>query len=110
MKQTSKLTRAQLRDLNAELEAERRRLERSMPELSRDADPTPVLDPTSADGGVVVALQSRAHARHAAIVAALMRLAEGTYGTCAVCGEGIPFGRLLAVPETAYCISCGARA
>jgi RNA polymerase-binding transcription factor DksA len=36
--------------------------------------------------------------------AALARIAEGTYGTCAVCGEAIAEGRLEARPWTPFCI------
>ncbi|TQJ36635.1 TraR/DksA family transcriptional regulator [Arthrobacter sp. SLBN-122] len=38
------------------------------------------------------------------IEAALARLAGGTYGTCAVCGEPIAEGRLEARPWTPFCI------
>lgn len=38
------------------------------------------------------------------VEAALARLAEGTYGTCAVCGEPIAEGRLEARPWTPFCI------
>ncbi len=33
-------------------------------------------------------------------------LADGTYGTCASCGQEIPAGRLEAVPEAIRCIDC----
>ncbi|GGI81043.1 TraR/DksA family transcriptional regulator [Pseudarthrobacter scleromae] len=36
--------------------------------------------------------------------AALARIAAGTYGTCAVCGEAIAEGRLEARPWTPFCI------
>jgi RNA polymerase-binding transcription factor DksA len=36
--------------------------------------------------------------------AALARIADGTYGTCAVCGETIAEGRLEARPWTPFCI------
>jgi DnaK suppressor protein len=35
---------------------------------------------------------------------ALARLDDGTYGTCAVCGEAIPEERLAAVPYAALCV------
>ena len=35
---------------------------------------------------------------------ALLRIQSGHYGRCVVCGQEIPFERLEAVPETAYCI------
>lgn len=38
------------------------------------------------------------------IDAALARIHDGTYGTCAVCGDAIPEGRLEARPWTAYCV------
>lgn len=38
------------------------------------------------------------------IDAALARLAAGTYGVCAVCGERIAEGRLEARPWTPFCI------
>ena len=46
--------------------------------------------------------QSSAGLEH--IEAALARLAAGTYGTCAVCGEPIAEGRLEARPWTPFCI------
>ncbi len=36
--------------------------------------------------------------------AALARIAAGTYGACAVCGEPIAEGRLEARPSTPFCI------
>lgn len=39
------------------------------------------------------------------IEAALQRISDGTYGICAVCGVGIPDGRLEARPWTPYCVS-----
>lgn len=38
------------------------------------------------------------------VEAALGRIAAGTYGTCAVCGERIAEGRLEARPWTPFCI------
>lgn len=40
----------------------------------------------------------------AQVDAALARIAAGTYGTCAACGEAIPEGRLEARPWTPFCI------
>ena len=37
---------------------------------------------------------------------ALVKLGEGTYGTCDACGNPIAPGRLNAVPESALCIDC----
>jgi|1186.fasta_scaffold224890_1 DnaK suppressor protein len=40
------------------------------------------------------------------IDAALHRIAEGTYGTCVVCGVGIPTERLEFRPFAAGCVAC----
>lgn len=37
---------------------------------------------------------------------ALSRLRDGCYGSCALCGEPIAYGRLLVMPETTHCIGC----
>jgi RNA polymerase-binding transcription factor DksA len=40
------------------------------------------------------------------IRAALKRIADGSYGDCATCGEPIAEGRLDALPWTPHCRSC----
>jgi RNA polymerase-binding transcription factor DksA len=37
---------------------------------------------------------------------ALMRIEEGTYGSCRSCGGSIERGRLEALPHTQVCLSC----
>lgn len=37
---------------------------------------------------------------------ALIKLGEGSYGTCDVCGKEIPPARLEAQPESAVCVGC----
>jgi DnaK suppressor protein len=41
-----------------------------------------------------------------AILAALERIENGTYGTCSNCGEAIGEARLKAMPEAMRCLSC----
>lgn len=36
---------------------------------------------------------------------ALKRMADGSYGTCVVCGQEIPYERLEALPSAVHCIS-----
>lgn len=48
----------------------------------------------------------RAEARQVQL--ALARIANGTYGTCAKCGEAIPRARLEARPIATRCIKCAA--
>ena len=43
------------------------------------------------------------------IDAALERIRDGTYGTCAACGRPIPPERLEVVPETPYCVEDAAK-
>jgi RNA polymerase-binding protein DksA len=44
------------------------------------------------------------------IDAALARIEEGTYGTCARCGNEIGEARLEFRPESIYCVSCKSKA
>jgi RNA polymerase-binding transcription factor DksA len=37
---------------------------------------------------------------------ALTRVANGTYGLCAICGTAIPLERLEAIPTVAHCARC----
>jgi RNA polymerase-binding transcription factor DksA len=37
---------------------------------------------------------------------ALLRIANGTYGTCAKCGDEIPLARLKARPIATRCVTC----
>ena len=41
-----------------------------------------------------------------AIDAALVRIGEGTYGTCQNCGKAIAEDRLAAIPWATHCIDC----
>lgn len=52
------------------------------------------------------ALDERGRQALAAIDAALDRIDAGTYGECAVCGEGIQDDRLRAEPAAPSCIGC----
>ena len=40
------------------------------------------------------------------IQAALMRIEDGTYGLCEVCGGDIGQGRLEVIPEATRCVNC----
>ncbi len=42
----------------------------------------------------------------AEIDAALLRIAEGRYGTCLHCGGPMGLQRLRAIPEARYCLAC----
>jgi len=106
------LTRAQLRDLEDELRTERARLERSIAtRIGADAVSTThnvTRGGTQAERGLAVALEARIFDRREMLDDALRRLEEGTFGVCVSCRNPIPYGRLLVMPEAAYCVSCGA--
>lgn len=55
------------------------------------------------------ALADQARRHLAEIDAAMRRLDDGSYGTCAVCGGSIGSERLAARPAAATCISCARR-
>jgi RNA polymerase-binding transcription factor DksA len=44
-----------------------------------------------------------------AVLDALQRIDEGTYGLCQQCGAPIPAARLDAIPFTPYCVNCERR-
>ena len=51
-------------------------------------------------------LVERAREALAATAQAMLRVADGTYGRCAVCGSPIPAERLEAVPDATTCMTC----
>jgi DnaK suppressor protein len=66
-----------------------------------------------ADAGATLSETDRTEAALAAVesqrrlvLAALVRIDDGDYGTCADCGKPIPEGRLDARPEAARCVAC----
>ena len=101
------LTGQQLRELEAELVSERARLERSMGEPAGGGG-WELSGPGDGNSAAVGALglQTRTDARYDAIIAAIARLAEGTYGICTGCQQPIPFGRLIVMPEVTSCLGC----
>lgn len=58
--------------------------------------------------GMTRNLHEREQAKLARIQAALDRIGKGTFGTCVVCGSGLPYGRLLVFPEAEACARCDA--
>ena len=63
-----------------------------------------------ADGMVRDAEAARDHAELTAVRAALERMADGSYGECTDCGQGVGAARLLAQPHAARCIACQSKA
>lgn len=111
----SSLTAEQLDELAEILASEIRRLERSM-DLSEEHARTVVLDQTAVgrlsrmdslqNQAMAQGLHDREAARYAALMRAVERLEEGSYGTCSECGGEIAYGRLLVIPEADVCGDC----
>lgn len=59
---------------------------------------------------VVDALGNEARAEISKIARALEQIKNGTYGTCAACGDTIPMARLEAYPFADRCIRCATEA
>ena len=104
----SHLTAEQRRELEAELRRELVALERRIvsERQSESAEPhVAVAHDVSAamrgSGDIIV--------RRDVVASALARLASGAYGACSRCGEPIPYGRLLVMPEATHCLSCSGR-
>jgi RNA polymerase-binding protein DksA len=115
------LNRAQQDEIEARLRERARALrEEIRAQLSGSDDPMVVgLRDRLADTGdwavadalseLDVAIVSRDLAELANVQSAQRRLAEGVYGTCADCGEDIPYARLAANPAATRCVACQER-
>jgi DnaK suppressor protein len=108
----SGLTSAQLADLEHELRFELRRLEAATPAAVGEAsgEVERRLDLFVEPGAAPSERERQEALRREGIEEALRRLHEGRYGSCTLCGDGIPYGRLLVMPEATRCVSCVARA
>jgi RNA polymerase-binding transcription factor DksA len=99
-------------DYDALLKAEQERLRAELSELGFAGDGSGLnYDSNFADSSQVTAERGEAERlatelREALeeVDAALVRLAEGTYGTCEVCGKPIGADRLEAMPAARLCI------
>ena len=98
----------------ARLEAQLTELEARLAHLESD-----LAEPPDADSGERAvqqeddaALEGQAalvESEIASTLRALERIADGTYGDCARCGNPIGEGRLEARPEAALCIACASQ-
>ena len=79
-------------------------------EASRDSNADDEHDPEGAtiafERSQVGAVIGQAERQLAEVEAALARVADGSYGTCAVCGRPIPPERLAVRPTARTCVGC----
>lgn len=102
------LTVAELGELEAELRRELSALERRLAS-ERQEQSSESNDAAENDAAVVTHRTSDTDLRRDLVAAALARLAADEYGTCSHCGDPIPFGRLVAMPEATHCLACNGR-
>ncbi len=117
---TSDLTAGQRALLEAELVRRQTELDRQVAEhqggLSRAEHAREVLSQDSddishreADREMDMTLGDREIVELGAVSAALRRLQEGRFGSCAECGEAIAFDRLKVEPWALRCVACESR-
>lgn len=109
------LTAEQLEQIRKELLWALARLEHSM-EISDEAARPVELDQTAVgrlsridslqNQSLAQGLQDREKVRLSAILEALRRIEEGSFGNCAGCDQPIQFERLLIFPEAQVCAAC----
>jgi RNA polymerase-binding protein DksA len=96
--------RASTLDRLAALEREFAGIAESSPNADDEHDPEGATIAFEREHVAALAAQARQHL--AEIDAALGRLANGSYGTCEICGQPIGAARLDARPVTTTCIRC----
>jgi RNA polymerase-binding transcription factor DksA len=102
------LTLAQLRELEFELRRELAALERRL-DSERQTELAETHVVAAHDAAAANSRASDIIVRRDVVASALARLASGGYGTCSHCGEPIPYGRLLVMPEATHCLRCSVR-
>lgn len=99
--------RARLAEVEARIAAQRRVVD-GIVESARDANVDDEHDPEGAtlawERQQAAALVAEAEIERAGLLAALERVAAGTYGVCEVCGRPIPAGRLEVRPGATRCV------
>ncbi len=88
------LSMTDIRWLVNELNTDRARLARALA----------LMDETLGDEAATT--RAQLESQHDAVLAALERVARGSYGLCERCGEAIPYGRLIVMPEVRHCVGC----
>jgi DnaK suppressor protein len=113
------LPEKRLQEFRQHLEAERQRLDNHIADLTEmlrledreigsGEDDADIAARAVAYNGVMILLESEQQTLED-VEAALRAMDEGTYGSCAVCGEKIGLARLKARPYARLCVTCQER-
>jgi len=95
----------------AQLERHLREIETNRRRVTNPLDPDwKDQAPTRQNDAVLDKLAAGDRQQMTAIRAALIRIAEGTYGICRTCGEPIAPQRLAALPYATQCLACATQA
>jgi DnaK suppressor protein len=110
MRTAEKLTRSERREIETALASEIARIRRApalldFPEESIEM--SELIETEIVTGMRAPEALLQRDARYHTLTKALRRLRDGTYGDCVYCGNPIPAGRLLVIPETEHCLGCG---
>jgi DnaK suppressor protein len=110
MRTAEKLTRSERREIETALTSEIARIRRApalldFPEESIEM--SELIETEIVTGMRAPEALLQRDARYHTLTKALRRLRDGTYGDCVYCGNPIPAGRLLVIPETEHCLGCG---
>ncbi|CAM3566681.1 DnaK suppressor protein [Isoptericola cucumis] len=100
--------RARLAEVDARLAAQRRAVD-GLVEAARDTNADDEHDPEGStlawERQQQAALATEAERERGDLLAALDRVAAGTYGVCEVCGRAIPAARLEVRPAATRCVA-----
>ena len=110
MRTAEKLTRSERREIETALASEIARIRRAPALLDfpdESVEMSELIETEIVTGMRAPEALLQRDARYHTLTKALRRLRDGTYGDCVYCGNPIPAGRLLVIPETEHCLGCG---
>jgi len=100
---------AELDALLARLDADEAAVREDRADATADDEHDPEGSTLSGEWQRIEALRRATASERAEVEAALARVADGTYGVCAVCGRAIPPERLEVGPMATTRVACAAR-
>lgn len=101
--------RSELADLLRRLDADDASLRADRADATADDEHDPEGSTLSGEWQRVSAVRASTRDELSDVDAALARVAAGTYGVCARCGQPIPAARLEARPQATMCVVCASK-